>query len=188
MKNKQAPYKKLKTYQQSVVIYDLTVEFCGKFLGKGNFKLKEQMTGAARSGKQNIAEGQSQGTSLKSYIKLLGVALGSLKELYEDYEDFARQKEVTVWKRTAKSKAWVRKALVEHLEGYKRGKGYKATLPVNEGKLEDPTWCVNYLLNIINMTTYLLQKQIDSLEEKFAKEGGYTENLFKKRIKNRNRN
>ncbi|MBU4285258.1 four helix bundle protein, partial [Patescibacteria group bacterium] len=87
MEKSQAPYKNLKTYQQSVIICDLTAEFCGKFLEEGEderykgykrFKLREQMEGAARSGKQNIVEGASQGTSFKGYIKLLGVALGSL--------------------------------------------------------------------------------------------------------------
>ncbi len=119
---------------------------------------------------------------------LLGVALGSLKELYEDYEDYARQKERTVWPRTAKSKAWVNKTLAGQLEGYKKGKGYKADLLLNSSDPSNPTWCVNYLLNIINMTTYLLKKQIESLEEKFVKEGGYTEKLFKNRLRNRNRN
>ncbi len=192
----QAPYKNLKTYQQSVIICDLTVEFCGKFLEEGEneryrgykrFKLREQMEGAARSGKQNIVEGASQGTSLKGYIKLLGVALGSLKELYEDYEDFSRQREVEVWEESPKRDTWVRKLLFSQLEGYRRGKGYKADLPLNPSDPLDPTWAVNYLLNLINMTTFLLKRQIESLEEKFVQEGGYTENLFKKRLRYRSK-
>lgn len=197
------PYKKLKTYQQAVIIYDLTVGFCERFLGdlpagrqegederyKGykRFKLREQMEGAARSGKQNIVEGASQGTSLKGYIKLLGVALGSLKELYEDYEDFARQRELYVWEKSPKRDAWVRKILFSQLEGYKRGKGYKAKLPLNPSDPLDPTWAVNYLLNLINLTTYLLKRQIESLEEKFLREGGYTENLFRRRLQERSK-
>ena len=49
----------------------------------------------------------------------------------------------------------------------------------------DPTWAVNYLLNLVNLTTFLLKRQIKSLEEKFVQEGGYTENLFKRRLKYR---
>ena len=190
------PYKNLKTYQQAVIICDLTVEFCGKFLEEGEderyrgykrFKLREQMEGAARSGKQNIVEGASQGTSLKGYIKLLGVALGSLKELYEDYGDFARQREVEVWGKSSRRDAWVKRILFSQLEGYKRGKGYKTELPLNPSNPLDPTWAVNYLLNLINLTTYMLKNQIRSLEEKFAREGGYTENLFKKRLRYRSK-
>jgi len=35
------------------------------------------------------------------------------------------------------------------------------------------------------METYLLEKQIKALEEKFLKEGGYREKLFKKRLEYR---
>jgi len=189
------PYKNLKTYQQAVIIYDVTVEFCERFLeerderfkGYKRYKLREQIEGAARSGKQNIAEGASQGTSLKGYIKLLGVALGSLKELSEDFEDFARQREIEVWERTPRCEAWIKKLLFSQLERYKRDKGYKAKLPLNPSNPLDPTWAVNYLLNLINLTTFMLKNQIKSLEEKFAQEGGYTENLFKKRLRERAR-
>lgn len=204
--NSKIPYKNLKTYQQAVIIYDLTVEFCEKFLAEGDkgykrykYKLREQMEGAARSGKQNtcppkpvalgtgrrVAEGASQGTSLKAYIKLLGVALGSLKELFEDVEDFARQHGVKIWSKSPKRDTWIKKILFEQLEGYKRDKGYKAKLPLNPSDPLAPTWTVNYLLNLINLTTYLLKRQINSLEEKFVREGGYTENLFKRRLKRR---
>jgi len=80
----EAGYKYLKTYQLATVIYDLTVEFCERFLsGFENRRTKEQMEQAARSGKQNIAEG-SQLKSLKGYIYLLGISLGSYKELLEE--------------------------------------------------------------------------------------------------------
>lgn len=189
-KQNKIPYKNLKTYQQAVIIYDLTVEFCKRFLGEGDkgykrYKLREQMEGAARSGKQNIAEGASQGTSLKGYIKLLGVALGSLKELFEDYEDFARQRGIKIWLKSPERDAWVKKILFSQLEGYKRNKGYKVEFPLNPFNPLNPAWTVNYLLNLINLTTFLLKNQIESLEEKFVREGGYTENLFKKRLQQR---
>ena len=56
------------------------------------------MVQAARSGKQNIAEGsQVSGTSKKSELKLVGVARGSLEELLVDYKDFLRQKGLSLW-------------------------------------------------------------------------------------------
>lgn len=56
------------------------------------------MRQAARSCKQNIVEGVSDGTvSLEMMIKLLGVARGSIKELREDYKDFLRQNDFQIW-------------------------------------------------------------------------------------------
>jgi hypothetical protein len=57
------------------------------------------MTGAARSGKQNIVEGtDNMGTSLKIAIKLTGTSKGSLEELIGDFEDFLRQRDSNLWK------------------------------------------------------------------------------------------
>lgn len=57
---------------------------------------RDQMTQAGRSGKQNIVEGYEL-QSLETYIKFLGIAKGSLKELLEDYGDFLRQKGLEIW-------------------------------------------------------------------------------------------
>src|SRR3989338_5184124 len=95
--NSSAGYKYLLTYQYSCVIYDFTVEFCNRFLpGRELLRQRDQMTQAARSGKQNIVEGYEL-QSLESYIKLLGVSKGSIKELLEDYEDFIRQNNLKLW-------------------------------------------------------------------------------------------
>lgn len=56
------------------------------------------MVQAARSGRQNIAEGSvDSGTSGKMEMKLTGVAKGSLEELRLDYEDYLRQRGLTKW-------------------------------------------------------------------------------------------
>lgn len=49
----------------------------------------------------------------------------------------------------------------------------------------DPVLAANLLITLCQRATYLLGKQIKSLEEKFINEGGYSENLFKKRMENR---
>ncbi len=78
-------YHYLKTYMLATVVYDLTVEFCDKFLpGREYLRMREQMIHAGRSGRQNIAEGYEE-KSLQSYIKLLGVADASLEELLLDF-------------------------------------------------------------------------------------------------------
>ncbi len=85
-------YKKLKTFQIAQLIYDLTVEFCDRFVSARS-RTRDQMVQAARSGVQNIAEGsQASGTSRKMELKLTSVARASLEELRLDYQDFLRQR------------------------------------------------------------------------------------------------
>lgn len=58
-------YRKLLSYQTATLVYDLTVEFCNKFVTA--MRMRDQMVQAARSGRQNIAEGcQASGTSKKT--------------------------------------------------------------------------------------------------------------------------
>lgn len=72
-------YRNLKSYQTAEIIYDATVIFCDNFIGKQS-RTHDQMVQAARSGKQNIAEGSmASGTSKKTELKLIGIARASLK-------------------------------------------------------------------------------------------------------------
>ena len=79
-------WKELFFYRKSDTIYQLTVEFCQRFLPAHGDRTVDQMVQAARSGKQNIVEGSEDGqTSSEMEIKLLNVARGSLQELRADY-------------------------------------------------------------------------------------------------------
>lgn len=161
-------YEYLISYQYSIEIYDLTVEFVARFLsGREHVRTREQMVQAARSCKQNIVEGYME-KSTKSYIKLLGVARASLEELLEDYKDFSRQKGIELRDKWEK--------------GDKRDKTGKFFFPLSPLNPLDPFIPVNYLVNLIRRTTYLLDRQIQALEKKFITEGGYTEKLFQKRL------
>ena len=72
-------YRDLKSYQMSEIVYDATVAFCDRFIDRRS-RTHDQMVQAARSGKQNIAEGSmTSGTSKKSELKLIGVARASLR-------------------------------------------------------------------------------------------------------------
>lgn len=55
----QVGYKYLLTYQLATVIFDLTVEFCNLNIDRRS-RTYDQMVQAARSGKQNIAEGSCE--------------------------------------------------------------------------------------------------------------------------------
>lgn len=169
-------YRYLTTYQLSVVIYDLTVIFCEKFLSGFDYRrLREQMIQAARSLKQNIAEGYLE-KSLKSYIKLLGVANASLEELLEDYCDFLRQRKLLIWDKDDPRVKKFREFRVFWDFEKSPNSPNTPSLSINSEE------AANFILTIGHLESFLLSKQIKSLEEKFIKEGGYTENLFKKRL------
>ena len=83
-------YKRLISYQKSVIVFDATRYFCDRFLSRRD-RTYDQMIQAARSGKQNIIEGsQASGTSKEMELKLTSVARAILEELLEDYLDFLR--------------------------------------------------------------------------------------------------
>jgi len=177
---KQAGYEYLLTYKATTIIYDLTVQFCRRWVNPRS-RTNDQMIQAARSGRQNIAEGYKQ-QSRKGYIRLCGVARGSQEELLKDYEDYARQNCITVW---PKDKARAIREIGEIWKEIREDHPYRPNHPYPLPRKKEQA--VNLLLTLINQTNYLLDKQIASLERKFVEEGGYTENLFKRRMERRRR-
>lgn len=173
-------YRKLKSYQTAEIIYDLTVEFCGRFLDRthGNNRTYDQMVQAARSGKQNIAEGsQASGTSKKTELKLVNVARSSLEELLLDYEDFLRQNKLGQWgKDDPKAKAL--RALA-----YTENRSYKTYMTY----FKNSEQAANVLLTLIHQANYLLDQQLAALEKEFLEQGGFTERLYTLRKAQKNR-
>jgi restriction system protein len=83
-------YRQLRSFQAATVIYDVTVSFCARFIDRRS-RTVDQMVQAARSGRQNIAEGsRASATSTQAELRLVNVARASLDELLLDYEDFLR--------------------------------------------------------------------------------------------------
>ena len=86
-------YRDLQSYQMAEIVYDGAVVFCDRFISKRS-RTHDQMVQAARSGKQNIAEGcMASGTSKKFELKLIGVARASLEELLLDQQLRSLEKE-----------------------------------------------------------------------------------------------
>lgn len=97
---KHGGYRRLKSFQVSQLVFDLTVRFCERDVDRRS-RTHDQMVQAARSGVQNIAEGsQASATSKKTELKLTSVARASLEELRLDYEDFLRQRGLSQWPRS----------------------------------------------------------------------------------------
>lgn len=183
MFKKKAGYEYLLAYKITIPIYDYTVVFCSRWIPRTS-RTHDQMVQAGRSGTQNIAEGFKQ-ESLKGYIKLSGVNRGSLEELLKDFLAYARQNGISVW---PKEKA-VREIgeIGEIWEILRKN----ITLPDNPNFPDlpyDKEKAVNLMITLINQANYLIDRLIDSLEEKHMKEGGFTEKLYRKRVEYRNRN
>jgi restriction system protein len=59
-------YRELQSYQMAEIVFDATIAFCNRFIDRRS-RTHDQMVQAARSGKQNIAEGSvASGTSKKN--------------------------------------------------------------------------------------------------------------------------
>lgn len=177
-------YKYLLTYRYAEIIHDLTIIFCKKYISCKS-RTKDQMEQAARSGKQNIVEavGESD-TTKKGEIKLLGISKGSFEELLTDYEDFLRQNNLPIYPKTGACVSRFRKTAyrlsnlrnLSHLGNLIE----RAELPTS------PADAANFLLTLCHLETYLLDKQIKAMIAKFQKEGGFSENLLRRRLTQRN--
>ena len=168
-------YRALKSFQQAELVYDATVKFCDRFIDKRS-RTHDQMVQAARSGRQNIAEGsQASGTSKKFELKLVGVARASLEELLLDYQDFLRQRELPLWRKDHPTAQEIRRLAYENHRTYQTYSTYieKAA----------PEIAANTVICLIHQANYLLDQQLRQLEKAFLQEGGFTERLYHVRKK-----
>jgi four helix bundle suffix protein len=166
-------YKSLPFFGQAEIIHDFTVEFTQKYIDYKS-RTRDQMDQAGRSGKQNIAEGYLQ-RSVEGKLKLLGVARGSLEELLNDYLDYLRQHLLAIWDKNDPRSLAIRKIAYNRYKNYNDYKIY----------LRTPEEAANTMVILINQTNQLLDQKLRWLEEQFVKEGGFRENLLKKRLEYR---
>ncbi len=172
-------YQGLQSYQMSEIVYDATVVFCNRFINIRS-RTHDQMVQAARSGKQNIAEGSmASGTSKKFELKLVGVARASLEELLLDYQDYIRQKGLTLWTKDHPKAKEVRNLCYQKNRSYMTYKPYIEDSP--------PEVAANTMVCLIHQTNYLLDQLLRTLEKDFIKDGGFTERLYRTRSQIRNR-
>jgi len=170
-------YQDLQSYQMSEIVHDGTVVFCDRFINPRS-RTHDQMIQAARSGKQNIAEGSmASGTSKKTELKLIGVARASLEELLVDFKDFLRQRSLPLWGKDDPRAKEIRGLCYRKDRSYKTYKAYF--------KEEEPEVAANAMLCLIHQANYLLDRQLRALEKEFLEEGGFTERLYRVRSQNR---
>lgn len=162
-------WKDLYFYQKSDAIYQLTVEFCKRFLPAHGDRTVDQMVQAARSGKQNIVEGSEDGqTSSEMEIKLMNVARGSLQELRADYHDYLNTHHLSLWDIDSERQRKLRDFCHSHND-------YSAYAPL-VAKMNDEEMA-NLLLTLCHQTDKMMCAYIEKLEKKFVTEGGIKERM-----------
>ena len=167
-------YQELLSYQKAEIVYDLTFRFCERFL---NYKDRtiDQMVQAARSGKQNIAEGSKAAkTSSEMELKLTNVARASLEELLLDFQDYLRTRNHPIWDKNSKEALYIRKLGNQPNESYET---YREFADTRDGGV-----VANIGLCLTHQANYLLDKQIARLEKDFLEKGGLKELMYKARV------
>ena len=171
-------YNNLIAYKKSVIIYDITFFFTQHFLQKGDRTI-DQMLQAARSGKQNIAEGnRAAATSTETEIKLTNVAKASLEELLIDYQDYLRTRNKLLWDGSnphyEKMRAYAASELI--FDQY-----HSLLHKYNDEAL------ANLCITLIHQTSFLLYRLLEKQEKNFLKEGGIKERMYQARLNVKNK-
>jgi four helix bundle suffix protein len=171
-------YQELLSYQKAEVIYDVTFRFCERFLKRGDRTI-DQMVQAARSGKQNIAEGsKAAATSKEMEIKLTNAARASLEELLLDYQDYLRVRDLRRWDKDSKEAHYVRQLAKQTPLTFENFREFCET--------RSDEVVANIAICLIHQANYLLDQQIRWQEQNFIKEGGLREAMTRVRLQQRN--
>ena len=188
-------YRQLRSFQTATIVYDATVKFCARFLDPRS-RTVDQMEQAARSGRQNVAEGsRAAATSSQTELRLVQVARASLDELLLDYEDFLRQRKLRAWDKNSPEAKAVRELGFPHpgdpgdlSDPTERGGGARWARYAPWLESADPALAANATICLIHQANFLLDQQTAALERGFIRDGGYSETLAAARIAERERN
>lgn len=165
-------YRNLLVYQNAECIYDITFYFAHKYLEKGDRTI-DQMVQAARSCKQNIAEGSAASTTSKeTELKLTNVGRASLQELLADYEDYLRVRNLALWDVNSAKAAQTRAVCTRHNDSAY----YREAIT----QRSDET-VANIAITLIHQTDSMLRKFIDRLKQDFVEGGGLREEMYRAR-------
>jgi restriction system protein len=190
-------YRQTASFQTATIIYDATYWFCEKFLDSRS-RTVDQMVQAARSGRQNIAEGsRAAASSSQTELRLLNVARASLEELLLDFEDFLRHRRLPQWAADGAEARAVR-AVPQRWCG-RRDRSDQSDQSALTDQSDQARWALysqwldhadpavraNAAICLIHQANYLLDQQIGALKQAFIEDGGYSEQLASARLAHR---
>ncbi|MDO8497015.1 MAG: four helix bundle suffix domain-containing protein [bacterium] len=185
----EAGYKNLISYKLAQTAFDLGWDFVPTYYSRiEDSRQRDQIKQALRSHKQNIVEGSSE-RSLSRKLNLYDVAKSSGMEALEDFEDILRREGFVRWNRSdfrliklhTVFEGYPSNSSIPSILPFPSARKIKEVLGGVEGR-EGTEIVANYMIDILVRSGYLLDKQMNALEEKHTKEGGYNENLLKKRL------
>lgn len=197
----EAGYKQLFSYKLAQIAFLIGWEFVPLYYNKyEDHRQRDQIKQALRSNKQNIVEGSSE-RSLSTKLKLYDVAKSSGMEALEDFEDILRLENLPFWTKEDLRLFRLRRAIENYPYSAPSNPStssypstiasLKAVLRINKeglGGKEGVEGIVNYLIDVLIREGYLLDKQMNAVEKKHETEGGYSENLLKKRLEYKYKN
>lgn len=191
-------YRKTVSFQTVTIVYDATYWFCEKFLDSRS-RTVDQMVQAARSGRQNIAEGsRAAATSSQTELRLVNVARASLEEMLLDYEDYLRHRRLPLWAPNGRDASAVRQVAT----AFQKNRS-DSTDQIDLTDLSDQDrWALyapwlehddaavraNATICLIHHANFPLDRQIAALEGAFIEGGGYSEQLATERLRQRRAN
>jgi four helix bundle suffix protein len=168
----QGAYKQLIVFKLATCIYALTYAFAHRYFSRGDRTI-DQMVQAARSGKQNIAEGSvAATTSREMELKLTNVAKASMHELLLDYEDYLMTHNLQQWSlddpRIRQMRAFCRKHLEETV--------YQQAVETRSAET-----VANIAITMLHQFDVLITALIERQKQRFLREGGIKEQMYRAR-------
>ena len=165
-------YRTLKAFRKAECIYDATFHFAHRYL-KPCDRTIDQMIQAARSGKQNLAEGNIDGiTSREMELKLTNVNRASLHELLLDYEYYLRVRGLEQWAFDDPRCVQTRSFCKRHLDS--------AVYREKIKERSDET-IANIAVTLIHQCDVLIRGLIEWKKRDFIENGGIKEEMYKAR-------
>lgn len=169
-------YRELRCFQLAEHLYDITFVFCERFISP-NDRTKDQMIQAARSIKQNIAEGSCAGTmSTQSEMFLTNVGKSSQQELLLDYEDYLITRGLCKWSIGDKRLDNVRSNLRQKMS---------REFMINKAKDWNDETLANVALTLVHQCDKMLAGLLNYQKHQFLQKGGIKEQMTKARIEAR---
>lgn len=175
--NNKGHYRELRCFQLAEHLFDITFVFCNRFIEPGD-RTKDQMIQAARSIKQNIAEGScAANMSTQSEMLLTNVGKSSQQELLLDYEDYIITRGLRKWSlgdsctenvRNNLKKRMSREFMIEKAKGW-----------------SDET-LANVAITLIHQCDKMLTGLLKHQKQQFLQNGGIKEQMTKACIEARN--
>jgi restriction system protein len=204
--DKRGGFRRLHSFTLATIVQVETLRFCRRFLtfdhreaGTKFYDPKgrqyDQMTQAARSGRQNIIEGSERSaTSKDTEMKLTDVARASLSELRGDYEILILDRNQLPWS-VHSPEAKAVNAISLDPTSYTDDMVHESAKHALEQRKKYARWLdadeavvvANAMLIIIGRALKMLKGQIEAQGKAFEETGGFNERLLAKRIEARDK-